>query len=224
MKKNILYLVLAILILSLSACNFGAPEPTPSPEVITIVVTATPEPATPTTPPTETPVEPTATSTIVPTATPIPNTPTPELLRFYVSGTVWHDKCTPMDGVTYTSPPEGCIDQSGGGYIANGIFEAGEEGIAGVTVRLEIDCSYGAFTTVTDANGYYSMSFTVPKDSGVVKQRICLSIDALSDGNNAVLIPGGWTYPAYGASVLYDVVIPVEETNTFNFGWDYQFK
>ena len=223
MKKVPLHLVLAILMLSLSACEFGTPSPTPTPEVITIVVTATPEPATPTTIPTDIPVEPIATSA-PPTATVVVETSTPEILRFYVSGTVWHDKCTIMDGVTYTSPPEGCVDKAGGGYIANGIFEAGEEGIAGVTVRLEIDCSYGAFTTVTDANGYYSMSFTVPKDSGVVQQRVCLSIDAVSNGNDAVLIPGGWTYPAYGASVLYDVVIPVEQTNTYNFGWDFQHK
>ncbi len=223
MRKNTLYLVFTVLMLLLSACNFGAPSPTPTPEVITIVVTATPEPATPTTVPTETPPEPTATIA-PPTATVVVDTATPELLRFYVSGTVWHDKCNPLDGTTYTSPPEGCVDKAGGGYVANGTFDTGEGGIAGVAVRLELECSYGAFTTTTDANGYYSMSFTVPKDAGVVQQRICLSIDALNDGNDTVLIPGGWTYPSSGATVLYDVVIPVEEPNTFNFGWDFQFK
>ncbi len=220
MREKPLYFALAALIASTLACTLSNPTPTPTP--VTIVVTATSEPATPTSQPTETPVEPTA--TLPPTATVIVDTPTPELLRFYVSGTVWHDLCNPpMQGVPPSTPP-GCVDLPGGGYAANGIYEAGEPGLSGVTVRLEIDCSYGAFTTQTDANGNYNMSFTVPKNAGVNQARICLSIDALNDGNVDVLIPGGWTYPSTGGTALYDVVIPVETPNTFNFGWDFQFQ
>ena len=229
MRRNTLYIVLAFLVLSLSACNLETDEPTPTPtsEVITIVVTATPESETPIPVLTETPTPPT--ETLAPsTATVVVETATPELLRFYVSGTVWHDQCAPgLDGggPTPTALPNGCISKPSGGVGANGTFDAGEPGIAGITVRLEIACSYGAFTTVTDANGFYSTSFTVPADAGVSEQRICLSIDGLGDGNDSVLIPGGWTYPAGSGTVaLYDVVIPVEQENIYSFGWDYQFK
>ena len=227
MRKNILYVLFAVLMLVLSACNLGTEEPTstPTPEVITIVVTATPEPATETPIPSETPVP---TATTLPTETIVVETATPDVLRFYVYGAVWHDECAPgLDGGTAPTPtalPSGCVASPSGGRMANGTFDPGEKGIAGVTVRVELDCSYGAFTTVTDANGFYSMSFTVPADAGVVQQRICLSIDALKDGNDSVLIPGGWTYPSSGVFALYDVVIPVEKENIYNFGWDYQFK
>ena len=226
MRKNILYALAVVLMLMLSACNLEtqAPTSTPTPEVITLVVTATPEPATATPVASETPIP---TATTPPTATAVPATATPKLLHFYVSGTVWHDECPPGQdggGPTPTALPPGCVSTSGGGSTANGTFDAGESGIAGVTVRIELECSYGAFTTVTDGNGYYSMSFTVPEAAGVVKQRICLSVDALNDGNDAVLIPGGWTYPATNGVALYDVVIPVEQENTYNFGWDFQFK
>ncbi|MBT7070553.1 MAG: hypothetical protein HN855_14620 [Anaerolineae bacterium] len=231
MRKNILYVLFAVLMLVLSACNLEIEEPTstPTPEVITIVVTATPEPATatPILQATEAPVEPTAT-TAPPTETAVVETATPDVLRFYVYGVVWHDECAPgLDGGTAPTPtalPSGCVASPSGGQMANGTFDAGEKGIAGVTVKLEIDCSYGAFTTVTDANGFYSMSFTVPADAGVVQQRVCLSIGALDGGNPDVLIPGGWTYPASSGTALYDVVIPVEQENIYDFGWDYQFK
>jgi hypothetical protein len=226
-KKMRRIFLFALLVLSaglLSACNFETEAtPSPTPEVITIVVTATPEPATETPVPSETPVP---TATPEPTATAVLPTATTGVVRFYVSGTVWHDACAPgLDGGTAPTPtalPSGCIATSSGGRSANGIFDAGEKGIAGVTVRVELDCSYGAFTTVTDANGYYSMSFTAPADSGVTQQRICLSVNV---ADNGALIPGGWTYPAGASGIaLYDVVVPVEKENTYNFGWDYQFK
>ena len=224
MRRRFLYIFLATLMLTLSACEFGAdPTPTSTPEVITVVVTATSEPATETPMPSETPVP---SATTEPTASAVPATATAGVVRFYVSGTVWHDACAPgLDGGTAPTPtalPAGCVTGASGGRSANGVFDTGEQGIAGVTVRLEIDCSYGAFTTVTDANGYYSMSFTAPADSGVTQQRVCLSIDT---ADNGALIPGGWTYPATTSGfALYDVVIPVEQENTYNFGWDYQFK
>ena len=229
MRKRILYAFWAVLMLALSACNLDAAPPTetPTPEVITIVVTATPEPMTATPAPSETPVPLTETSA-PPTETVVVKTATPDVLRFYIYGTVWHDECEPgLDGGTAPTPtalPSGCIESPSGGRMANGTFDSGETGIAGVTVRVELDCSYGAFTTVTDQYGFYSMSFTVPADAGVVQQRVCLSIDALSDGNVDVLIPGGWTYPSTGGLAFYDVVIPVEQENIYDFGWDYQFK
>jgi hypothetical protein len=222
MRKNIFFALAALVTASL-ACTIGTPAPTQTPVVI--VVTATEEAAVP---PTDVPTEPPApvppTATTPPTATVIVDTPTPELLRFYVSGTVWHDLCNPpMQGVPPSTPP-GCVDLAGGGYSANGIYEGGEPGLAGVTVWLEIDCSYGAFSTQSDANGNFEMTFTVPANAGIDEARICLSIDALNDGNVDILIPGGWTYPSTGGTALYDVVIPVETPNIFNFGWDFQFQ
>ena len=219
LKMRNFYLAFTALVIASLACSVGGTTPeTAEPDVITIVVTATSEPVE-----TETPTEEPSPTPVPPTATVIVDTATPELLHFYVSGVVWHDLCAVPDGPLPATPPDGCVTSLTGGLQANGIYEAGEPGIAGVTIKLEIDCSYGAFTTVTDASGNYSMSFTVPKSAGVSEQRICLSIDPLSAENSPLLIPGGWTYPANGTA-LVDIVIPVEQQNTINFGWDYQFQ
>src|SRR6187549_1170763 len=53
-----------------------------------------------------------------------------------ISGTVWHDLCAVPEGPAPNPPPAGCVASSGGGLIANGTLEAGEPGIAGVSVSL----------------------------------------------------------------------------------------
>jgi len=206
----------------MSACTFQQAVPS-EPTIIYVPVTVTPEPQQPQALPSAT-LEPLPTQTELPTATIVANTATPELLHFYVSGYVWHDTCKPYDPIP-NPVPAGCIYEAGVGLYADSIFQAVEPGIGGVTVRLEIDCNYGAFTTQTDAGGFYKMSFTVPASAGIYEQKICLSIDATSSQNASLLLPGGWTVPkTNSATAVIQITIPVEQQNTVNFRWDYQFK
>ncbi len=216
--------IVVLLATTISSCNItvntGANESTPQTNVI--VVTAT-QPA----------------QVSLPTATTAPEQPAPQLppapagsptatpqsvLHFYVSGFVWSDHCSVIDGPKPSPLPTGCIDRSNGSYGANGIFDSGELGIPGVTVKIELNCNYGAFTAVTDASGFYSMSFTVDANAGVSQQKICLSIDALSPANVGLLIPGGWSSPLLenSAFAVIEKTIPVTVQNTVSFGWDYQ--
>ena len=221
--KRILQISIALLALAIliSACSFAiGSAPTAAPTIIFVPVTVTPA-ATETPRPTDTPLP-----TIVPTDTAIPATNTPELLHFYVSGLVWQDQCSYVDGPTPSPLLKGCIpDPFSNGISADGIYQSGEPGIAGVTIQLVIDCNYGAFTTTTDASGHYSMSFTVPKSAGIGEQKICLSIDAASSANASILTTGNWTSPRVkGSTAVIQITIPVETPNAVNFGWDYQLK
>jgi hypothetical protein len=220
---RILTLVLALASLSCSfSVDTGGSNPPAQATVLVVPITAT-QPAPAVQP------QPTATSQppdqpLAPTQTFQAASATPNLLRFYVSGYVWHDTCTQVDGPVPIPLPAGCLFDASSGMYADGIRQAGEPGIAGVTVRIEINCAYGAFTTATDATGYYSMSFTVDASAGVSKQLICLSVDATSAANSGVLIPGGWTAPHVNSGVAeIQLTIPVETQNTVNFGWDFQF-
>ena len=213
----------AILILSIAAlaCVTSAPVATSAPTVIFVPVTVTTDPSLAQPAASVTP-EPSATAEPSPTATVPPATATEDLLHFYVSGTVWHDTCAAVDPVP-NPLPIGCRFEGGLGMIADGLFQAGEPGISGVTVRIELDCNYGAFTVQTDSSGFYKMSFTVPRSAGIGKQRICLSVDAGSGANAPILGKGIWTVPATKSSTaLIDMVIPVETQNTVSFGWDYK--
>lgn len=220
--KKLIGALIVFLSLLITACTMQQAAP-PEPTIIYVPVTVTPEPQQPQALPSAT-LEPLPTVAEAPTATTVPVTATSDLLHFYVSGYVWHDTCKPYD-VIPNPIPAGCIYEAGVGLYADGIFSAGEPGIGGVTVRLEIDCNYGAFTTQTDAGGFYKMSFTVPASAGVYEQKICLSIDATSAQNASLLIPGGWTVPkTNSAAAVIQITIPVEQQNTVNFGWDFQFQ
>ena len=74
------------------------------------------------------------------------------MLHFYVSGIVWQDVCKPYPAIP-NPIPAGCLLEPGVGLVADGIYQAGEPGIAGVTVRIALDCNYGAFTAITDSSG-----------------------------------------------------------------------
>ncbi len=137
-----------------------------------------------------------------------------------ISGKVWHDLCAVPDGPIPATPPPGCVDTSPFSN-ANGILEPGEPGIPGVTLRLKAGtCAAGTdlMTAVTDATGDFAFS-------GLAAGAYCVSIDALGDGNDLVLIPGGWTFPASGGTVAQtDIVLTAGEIHPgANFGWDYQF-
>ncbi len=213
-------IVFFTLALATLACSFTMDTGTgpAQPTVIIIPITAT-QPA-----PAEQP-QPTLTSQpTAPAPTVQVSSATPNLLHFYVSGVVWHDTCTQVDGPVPNPLPAGCLYDPVNGMYADGIKQAGEPGVAGVTVRIEINCAYGAFTAVTDSSGFYSMSFTVDANAGISSQLICLSIDATSAANSGILIPGSWTSPHVNLAVAeIQLTIPVETQNTVNFGWDFQF-
>jgi CSLREA domain-containing protein len=137
-----------------------------------------------------------------------------------ISGKVWHDLCAVPDGPIPATPPPGCSPVSPYN-TANGTLDPGEPGIPGVTLRLKAGtCAAGSDLTVatTDSNGDYSFS-------GLAAGTYCVSVDALGDGNDLVLIPGGWTYPTTGSAVTQaEITLADAETHPgANFGWDYQF-
>ncbi len=136
-----------------------------------------------------------------------------------ISGTVWHDLCAvPWGPVNPADLPPGCVELSGGGLGANGVFEPGEPGIPGVTLHIGRGACpvVGATTVVTNSNGEYTLS-------GLGAETYCISVDALGDGNDLVLIPGGWTYPTPGEiQQMAQVTVPADATDV-DFGWDYQF-
>ncbi len=140
-----------------------------------------------------------------------------------ISGKVWHDLCAVPEHGYPPTPPPGCSDPGGDGLFldANGILEPGEPGIPGVTLRLKAgSCAAGSdlMTAVTGPDGEYSFA-------GLAAGTYCVSVDALHDGNDLALIPGGWTYPTRGGeSVMTEIVLAGGEARAdVNFGWDYQF-
>jgi CSLREA domain-containing protein len=140
-----------------------------------------------------------------------------------ISGLVWHDLCAVPDLGYPPTPPPGCADPGGDGLYtdADGIYDPSEPGIPGITVRLKAgNCAVGSdlMMAVTDAAGEYSFS-------GLAAGTYCVSVDALGDGNDLVLIPGGWTFPTRGVNpITTEILLGAGETLIdVNFGWDYQF-
>jgi hypothetical protein len=147
---------------------------------------------------------------------PPPATGTPSSL----TGTVWHDLCAvPELGPIPDPPPEGCVLAGGGGLEANGIYEPGEPGIAGVEVLLgRGSCSAQGSTSseISTADGSFQFEIQ-PPTAGTY----CLSIDPLSPPNDSILIPGGFSNPSSGQ--IEFTLSQGEDLSDLNFGWDYQF-
>ncbi|MBN2084131.1 MAG: CSLREA domain-containing protein [Anaerolineales bacterium] len=140
-----------------------------------------------------------------------------------ISGKVWHDLCAVPEHGYPPTPPPGCSDPDGDGHHtdANGILEPGEPGLPGVTLRLKSGtCAAGSdlMTAVTGSEGEYSFP-------ALAAGTYCVSANALGDGNDLILIPGGWSYPAGdGALAQTEIVIGDGEVRPdIHFGWDFQF-
>ena len=137
-----------------------------------------------------------------------------------IEGQVWSDGCAIQggEGSAPAVPGPGCVPADGGGYRANGGLDAGEPGIGGVQVTLgEGVCpSSGLAVTTTDANGAYSF---LDLNAGTY----CVSVDALSDRNKSILLPGGWTAPAPELGSVALTLQAGESRADVNFGWDHQF-
>ena len=138
-----------------------------------------------------------------------------------ISGIVWHDLCAVAAGEEEGEqiPSEGCIATSEGtSFQANGLVEDGEPGLQEVVVSLgEGACPADELeTAVTDSVGNYAFTDLA---AGVY----CVSIDALSAPNDAILLPGGWTQPESGEGLATITIEPGEAVSGVNFGWDYEF-
>ncbi len=139
-------------------------------------------------------------------------------MSYGLGGYVYHDTCA-NSAVGSGEPPKGCVNVNGV-YAADGRMEAGEAGIAGVTVQLGSGAcpAVGLATTVTAENGQYAFEVTAPG-------AYCVSIDPSAGGNAAILLPGAWTQPAADGiaslAVTLDDAMPNQMST--NFGWDHQF-
>jgi hypothetical protein len=138
-----------------------------------------------------------------------------------INGRVWHDLCAVAgEGPEAITPSPGCVRTDDGGYEANSLLETGEPGIGGIVVQLGVGIcpALGLAATSTDSTGAYAFT-------GLVAGTYCLSVDALSVGNEA-LLPGSWTFPATHAKRIvasYEVALREGERKAgVNFGWDYQ--
>lgn len=152
-----------------------------------------------------------------PTTTPEPVDPN----SASISGIVWHDLCAVAAGVEEGEliPSEGCIATADGtSFQANGLVEDGEPGLEDVVISLgEGACpADGLATTTTDAVGNYAFNDLA---AGVY----CVAIDALSEPNDAILLPGGWTLPQTGEALTTITVEPGQAVSGVNFGWDFEF-
>ncbi len=153
-----------------------------------------------------------------PTLTP---NPTPEPIdpgTAAIDGIVWHDLCAVAGEGEEAAPSEGCIAAAAGIFQANGLLEDGEPALEGVTVSLgEGNCpAEGLATAVTDADGAYNFT-------NLNAGTYCVAIDALADPNGDLLLPGGWTLPDSGESLVEVTVEAGEAASGINFGWDYEF-
>ncbi|MDX1663385.1 MAG: NBR1-Ig-like domain-containing protein [Candidatus Promineifilaceae bacterium] len=140
-----------------------------------------------------------------------------------ISGVVWHDLCAVAggEGGEPLLPSDGCVALEGDLYVANGLLEVDEPGLAGVQVRLGSGACPGVeelTTEITDAEGEFSFADLAPG-------AYCIYVDALDDVNTDILIPGTWTAPEVSDQgvIQADVTVAGEEVTTdVNFGWDYE--
>jgi len=163
---------------------------------------------------------------LVPLITPLimdPGAGLPPAGHAAIAGHVWHDLCATPHG-SVDAPPPGCVRLPDMGLTANGIYDPGEPGIEGVTVRLVPGVCPGAgaaLLSTTDAAGQFSFHDLAGGD-------YCIKIDALEDGNVPVLLPGTWTAPYRWSDpgpITIDVALLGDDdiSRLNDFGWDYQF-
>ncbi|MFW6070495.1 MAG: SdrD B-like domain-containing protein [bacterium] len=138
----------------------------------------------------------------------------------YVTGVVWEDSCEA--GEDEETAPEGCVARAEGGFVGDGEYDVGEARIEGVTVALaEGACPADTVltTTTTDAEGRFAFE---ELEAG----SYCVFVDAASAENEALLMPGVWTWPEISEEpVGYDINVVDGDTITDTyFGWDFQFE
>jgi len=151
-----------------------------------------------------------------------PPTPTPS--PGSIGGVFWRDRCvfTGGEGGEPVVLGLGCImyGPNPEDFGANAVFDDYDEPFAGVTLHLGTGAcpSTGLAVTMTDADGRYAFT-------GLSAATYCVSYDALSDGNDTILIPGWPTYPVrFEAGRMQSVTLSAGENRTsVDFGWQWQF-
>ena len=133
-----------------------------------------------------------------------------------IGGLVWHDECATAESGDETLATGGCDLQADGTYLANGLRDQDEQGLAGIQVSLGAgECpATGLRTAFTDAAGAFTFA---DLEAGTY----CVAVSSLETPNEGILIPGSWSIPNAGE-------ITINLTNGENrlgadFGWDYQF-
>lgn len=140
-----------------------------------------------------------------------------------IAGWFWIDHCHATTDTNGTTTITGnCVADPNGGYHANGIPDAGEVGLSGVTILIQLgpcgtDNPSLLVSTTTDSNGQYMF----PELNGGT---YCIQMNAAQGTNATLLLPGDWTYPAKGIWYSQVTIYPGEQRTGVNFGWDYQFS
>jgi hypothetical protein len=140
-----------------------------------------------------------------------------------IAGWFWIDKCYAHPDSNGNTIIDGtCIQDGSGVYYANGLPDAGEVGLTGVTLEIQKgNCATGnttiLATAVTDTNGQYMFRNL---DAGTY----CIFVNATVGGNANLLLPGDWTYPTRGIWYSQITIHAGEQRTGINFAWDYQFS
>lgn len=146
-------------------------------------------------------------------ATPLPNSGV-------IGGVVWEDLCV------NSNPGTGCVEtaEGSGVFVADGSFGSRESALSGIVISLAeglcpADGTLPAAaalleTAVTDEAGLYRFE-------GLAAGSYCIFMDALSEANLDLLIPGNWTWPATGVGYYSFVLDPGEQALDLDFGWDF---
>ncbi len=141
-----------------------------------------------------------------------------------VQGTAWQDQCVgPGPGTPVPDqPPLGCVYQNGDELFTNQTYDPGEPGIPGLRVNLgQGACpSYNYRMVATGHDGRFNFYELQPGT-------YCVSIDSYESTNNALLVPGTWTYPLDAVhQLLAGQTITVnagQDVNNVNFGWWFKY-
>lgn len=148
--------------------------------------------------------------------------PTPEANSATIGGVVWDDVCfINADG----SPSAGCVEIGESGfYRADGSLNFNDGRLADITVTLAqgscnddgtVNAANIVATTLTDSAGLYRFE-------NLEADTYCVAVNALSDDNVNLLIPGDWTWPFPGVGAQGVILDAGEELLEVDFGWDFQ--
>lgn len=166
------------------------------------------------------PSPPAVTATLVPSSTPVP-TPTPPPALGRIGGRIWNDICHYTGGANNEPVVlgDGCIGDPLGVWGANGVMDSGEPVMPGVTFRLGLgSCPSDGYATADSNSAGYFMFINLPANT------YCLSLSALLDGNDTLLIPGGVSNWPTTNGVLY-ITIPLgpgQDRLDIAVGWEWQ--
>lgn len=149
--------------------------------------------------------------------------PTPEPNSAVIGGVIWEDVCFIQDD---GAPSAGCVEteEGSGFYVADGSLNFNEGRLSDIVVSLSagacpddgvIPAGSVIATATTGPDGIYRLEGL---DAGLY----CVSVDAFSDDNVNLLIPGDWTWPALGIG-RYGINLDAgEEILDVDFGWQFR--